>query len=292
MESLVVARWTKSGHDRLYVKTAGGYQVGYLDRKSGKRVLEDPAWREAFNTAIAGFESTADLPVAPATPATSSRPEPAWTDLALNEPGQGVRAKAKELQEAAPIATFVDRVLGVHNQERAWRLGDNGEVAVARELRRLDSRWRALHSVPVGTGDSDIDHVVIGPGGVFTVNAKHHPDARVWIGGDTFIVNGTRQPYIRNSRHEASRASKLLSKKVGFPVSAKGLIAVMGARRGYSIREQPRDGAVIVVARIEIAKWLARQPAVLTEHQLDAIYEAARRSTTWAVGSNAGRQLG
>lgn len=39
-----------------------------------------------------------------------------------------------------------------------------------------------LHSIPVGTGRGDIDHVVIGPPGVFTINTKHHPGRRLDVG--------------------------------------------------------------------------------------------------------------
>ncbi len=60
------------------------------------------------------------------------------------------------------------------------------------------------------------------PGGVFTVNAKNHPDASVWVSGETFMVNGRRVPYVRNSRHEAQRATQLLTDAVGFPVFVTG----------------------------------------------------------------------
>lgn len=36
---------------------------------------------------------------------------------------------------------------------------------------------------------------------------KHHPGAKIWVDGDTFMVNGTRAPYVRNSRHEARRGA-------------------------------------------------------------------------------------
>jgi hypothetical protein len=45
--------------------------------------------------------------------------------------------------------------------------------------------------LPVGDRDSDIDHVVIGPVGVFTIDAKNHPQANVWVRDDTCKVNGT-----------------------------------------------------------------------------------------------------
>jgi hypothetical protein len=104
----------------------------------------------------------------------------------------------------------------VHTNERAWRLGAAGEIRVGVQLDKLtrrDPRWHTLHSVPVGTRGSDIDHVVIGPGGVFTINTKHHPGAEIWVGGDTVLVNGVRQAYVRNSRHEAERAGRLLSRR-------------------------------------------------------------------------------
>ncbi|MBG6212216.1 hypothetical protein RCH23_000129 [Cryobacterium sp. CAN_C3] len=41
-------------------------------------------------------------------------------------------------------------------------------------LSKLGPEWTVLHAVPVGSGSSDIDHVVIGPAGVFTINTKNH----------------------------------------------------------------------------------------------------------------------
>jgi hypothetical protein len=179
------------------------------------------------------------------------------------------------------VRTFVARALGRQNDERAWRVGGQGEEAIAKRLDKLPQAWRTLHSVPVGKGASDIDHVVIGPSGVYTVNTKHHPDAKVWVGGDTVMFNGHKTPYVRNSRHEAERAARLLSAAVGFGVNVTGLIALYRARGGVTIRRQPPSGAVVVLKRHELDRWIARQPAVLGAAELEAIYAAARRSTTW-----------
>lgn len=146
-----------------------------------------------------------------------------WIDLATRAPGTAARDQAQRLMEAAPVRNRLARVLRVHTDERAWRLGAVGEEKVAAQIARASRRepgWRALHSIPVGERGADIDHLVIGPGGVFTINAKHHPGARVWVGGEAFFVNGQRHPYVRNSRHEAQRASVLLSAACGFRVLA------------------------------------------------------------------------
>jgi hypothetical protein len=107
-------------------------------------------------------------------------PDRPWTDLARNAPGAAARAQARTLRDAAPVRTFFARLVNLRTAERAWRIGADGEERVGTELARLiklDPRWRVLHAVPAGDAGADIDHVVIGPGGIFTLNTKHHPGA-------------------------------------------------------------------------------------------------------------------
>jgi hypothetical protein len=314
MSDHVVRQWRRHGHDRLYVQTADGTSLGYWDTKGGHAVVQDEASRATVEAAALTF-----LASSPARPVHSSQAGPPDdiagsgracpaplpdgalddrtpfgapsadtadvlqpTDLALNRPGQAAREQAVALRQAAPVRTDLARVLGVHTEERAWRIGADGEQAVAAQLARLGAEWLVLHAIPVGNRGSDIDHLVIGPGGVFTINAKHHPDASIWVGGNTFMVNGQRQPYVRNSRHEAQRASRILTAASGFPVAVTGVIAVMGAQKGFTVREQPPGGDVNVVTRRDLVRWLRRRPSgALKPDQSKALYEAARRSTTW-----------
>ena len=200
-----------------------------------------------------------------------------WHDLALNEPGQGARSQAIELRAAAPVRTFVARLVGVHTDERAWRIGADGEESVARELGKLGDAWRTLHSVPVGRNGADIDHVLIGPGGVFTINAKNHPGARVWVGGDTVMIGQSRVPYVRNARFEAERASRLLSAAVGQRVHVMGVVALICD--DLTIKRPPPD--VQVIGRRHLRKWLAGLGASLSRDEVDTVFDGARRSTTW-----------
>lgn len=204
-----------------------------------------------------------------------------WEDLAERLPGAAARAEAVRLRRERPIRTALFRMLRVHTDERAWRIGADGEEKVAVRLAKLAKRypqWRFLHAVPVGERGSDIDHLVIGPPGVFTLNAKHHPGAKIWIGGDTFMVNGQRQPYVRNSRFEARRAAKLLSAATGAPVVAVGVIVPVGAA-DIRVKKLPAD--VKVVNRMRLVRWLESLPPVLPPERIDALFNAARRSTTW-----------
>jgi hypothetical protein len=206
---------------------------------------------------------------------------PLGEDLALRRPGDALRALAVDAGREAPVRTLLAQLMGMHTQERAWRLGASGEVLVAAQLDKLirhDPRWRCLHSVPVGQNNADIDHLVIGPGGVFTLNAKNHPSARIWVAGDTFMVNGQRAPYVRNSRHEAVRASRLLTAACGFPVRASGVVVPVNAG-DLTIERPPAD--VVVVNRRRLGGWLGCRPQILDVYVVDAIFERARRSVTW-----------
>jgi len=147
---------------------------------------------------------------------------------------------------------------------------------VVYQLRKLGDGWRVLHSVPVGNGNTDIDHVVIGPPGVFTLNTKNHLGGRVSVNAKTVYVNGTHQPYIAKSRAEGKRATKLLSAACGHSITARPVIIMASDLR---IKSSPED--VDVVGRKRISKWLAAQPMRLTRNSVEEIYVTARRQSTW-----------
>jgi hypothetical protein len=299
---IVVQRWKRYGHDRAYVKL-GEQDLGYRDLKTGTVHCDRPELADTVSRAtLALFDHVQSAAAAQAyvprhgapqdTPPDEKpvpaprRAEPAVElqpdrDLALNRPGQAVRQIATDLRDAAPVRSFIARMVGAKTDERAHRIGAEGEVEVARRLERLGPEWKVLHAVPVGDRGSDIDHVVIGPGGVFTVNAKNHPQANVWVAGDTVKVNGRNQPYVRNSRHEAGRAAKLLSAAAGFDVEVRAIVAIMGAHRGFTVKEQPRDGLVSVIARKQVDAHLRSMAAVLAVPSIERIYDVARHLSTW-----------
>jgi hypothetical protein len=209
--------------------------------------------------------------------------EPEWHDLAKNRPGQSARHKAIELRQAAPVKSILAHVLGVQRDERHWRVGADGEEEVAWRLRKLGEGWRVLHAVPVGQKGADIDHVVIGPPGVFTLNTKNHKGNRVNVNEKCVYVNGQWTDYLRNSRHEVQRASRLLTAASGSAVDVVGVIVVIAAQ--FTVKSEPPD--VRIVGRKSVAKWLASLPTVLAPERVEAIYRYARRDSTWRSGGRA-----
>jgi hypothetical protein len=64
----------------------------------------------------------------------------------------------------------IDR-FGVPVVER-WARGARGEEEIGRLLEALGDGWFSLHDINTGRGN--IDHVVVGPAGLFTIETKSH----------------------------------------------------------------------------------------------------------------------
>jgi hypothetical protein len=312
---MVAKRWTRYGKDRLYVSLADGTPVGWVDLLGGEERILLLQHTEEFRRTVAsvapgrqmapprapehpresatspsGF-AVPDLPrPSPADPTDAGTrgptPEPAWVDLAARRPGEGVRQRAHDELEAmraqSRVRTFWSRLTDEHTPERSWRVGADGEETVGSKLARLsDHGWRVLHSVPVGERDADIDHVLIGPAGVFTINTKTHPGKHVTVYGKAIYVGGTRTDYLRNSKHEAQRASRLLSRAVERPVAVKPVLVILTARfqSKVTIKQQPDE--VLVLTGADVPRTFTRWSPILTAREVDALYDRARRSTTW-----------
>lgn len=182
--------------------------------------------------------------------------------------------------EVGSVRTVVARIDYVHTAERGTPMGADVEHAVAHELAGLPDSWR-VHSVHADSAGTTIDHVVVGPCGVFTVTTKNLPHASVWVAGDAFLVNRTNRPYIRNARCEARRAGQLLTALSGFPVPVIGVIALLGAHKGFTQKSQPADGAVHVAPWQNLVDWLLRHSTILTPERVDLVSDWARRAETW-----------
>lgn len=199
--------------------------------------------------------------------------------LAGRKAGGGASEKARQARAANPIRTFLARVLGVHTDERAWRTGAHGEMFVGWLLRRLPDGWYVFNDVPIGERGANIDHLVVGPAGVFTVNTKNLT-GKVWVGPHTLLHNGHRTDYLPKAVAEARRASTLLTAALGRRVGVRGALAIIADRR--TIKERPSD--VHVGSPRGVKRWLLEQPTVLTQREVIEIAAAANKPTTWRPG--------
>ncbi len=200
-------------------------------------------------------------------------------------PAAAVISACLQAQASVPARSGVARLFGrspLSADSRPWYRGALGELHVADRLAKLGADWTVLHSVPIGERGSDLDHVVIGSAGVFTINTKFHEAARIWVGSKRLLVNGQKTDHLRNSRYEAQRASRRLTTVASTPIDVHAAIVLVGSRT-ITIREQPAD--VAILRDTEVVRWLSRRPATLDAALRDRLAAAMRRRQTWAATS-------
>jgi Nuclease-related domain len=94
----------------------------------------------------------------------------------------------------------------------AWRRGALGERRTARLLSQLEwDRWAVLHDLALPGSRANLDHLVIGPGGVFVIDSKQYrgrlqldPTGRLWHGRYPLA------PVLRAVSFEADQAAQVL----------------------------------------------------------------------------------
>ncbi len=156
--------------------------------------------------------------------------------------------------------------------------GIGGGAASGSELNRLGRHgWRVLHSVPLAN-KVDIDHLLIGPGGVFSINTKHHHKRAVWVGDDSVKVDhGKPAPYARKSRAEAKRVARVLERYCDFPVAVEPVLLFVGV-----------TDLKVVATQLDVRVYQERQVSalaplsgVLTVDQVERVYSVARHRQAW-----------
>jgi hypothetical protein len=198
--------------------------------------------------------------------------------LISNKAGQSARAQAAQLRAQEPVRTRLARLLKVHTDERAYRVGAVGEETVGSRLAKLDqTNWLVLHDIILNEKGTNLDHLVIGPAGIFSLNTKHHPKATIVVTERGFRVNGHRQNYLPVAVSEAAKVSRVLEAAVGHAVQVKPVIVVMGAE--LEVRSEPAD--VHVIRRRDLPKWFLRRPAELSVDQMRELMRVAGRPSTW-----------
>lgn len=179
------------------------------------------------------------------------------------------------LRVPEPVRTYLARFLGFQDTEPTSR-GAGGQRATGWWLGRLPDGWHVINDVPVGEAGTSVDHLVIGPGGVFTIDTKVL-DGKIWLGPRSVLHNRRRTDFLPRASAEARRASRVLSAAIGRPVEVRGAIAILAD--DWTIKQRPIG--VYVDATRGVRDWLLRQPAVLRPQEVVELWAAASTPATW-----------
>ncbi len=123
------------------------------------------------------------------------------------------------------------------NLRRSYRLGYEGEIAVGQELNQLmRDGYYVYHDFP--DGKFNIDHIIVGPSGVFAIETKarskpaskdRKADAKVKYDGKCLrFPNGTDVESLDQAKRQAEWLSKWLRSSTGEAVRVRPVVALPG----------------------------------------------------------------
>jgi hypothetical protein len=93
---------------------------------------------------------------------------------------------------SAAVAVVIGRLFVVPNSVTAWGTGAEGEVRTALRLAELGPDYVVIHDRRIPGTKANIDHIVVGPPGIFVVETKSLR-GRLSIRGQDVYVDGRRK---------------------------------------------------------------------------------------------------
>jgi Nuclease-related domain len=186
------------------------------------------------------------------------------------------------------------RMIRLMRRLRDSRLGLEAEVAAAEEFNRLMQRgYFVFHDVP-GDGPYNVDHVLVGPAGVFAVETKGRMKRTHRLSKDGHVVQSdgvalafpgwTEHEPIEQAHRNAKWLAKWLSSAVGESIIAHPILVLPG----WFVKRTNTTG-VLAFNQNEVAGFLnQKREASLTEQQIGRIcHQLDQRCRT--VASKVGR---
>ncbi|MEQ4521419.1 nuclease-related domain-containing protein [Nocardioides kribbensis] len=181
----------------------------------------------------------------------------------MTDPSAGESAEAVARRHREKIARL----------ERAaerWERGAAGERATADVLATLPAEWTAFHDIRwPGRKLANVDHVVLGPGGVFVIDTKN------WSGVVEVRDDVLRQGGWKREREVAAAAEAAIAVSLATPhVSSQLAVPVLCFVREERVEGWARD--VMVCSTSTLTEMLLSRPTVLEREQLRQIWDALR----------------
>ena len=176
-----------------------------------------------------------------------------------------------------PGGSAAERAAELQRQQANWAAGDRGEQQVAAVLAQLPTdQWWVFHDLPRGPSGTNLDHLVIGVGGIFTLNTKNL-SGNVWVGERALMVAGEKTNYLPVAVSEARNVEQRLSGATTAPVAVWPVLVFI---HPITVAAMPTDVAVLQLDGLRT--WLQNLPSVLTPQRAYDIVLAADRPTTWS----------
>lgn len=151
---------------------------------------------------------------------------------------------------------------GRRQTTEAWAKGAAGERATASTLAGLPDGYVVLHDLPIPRSSANIDHVVIGPTGVITVETKHYSHDVVIRGGKARTGTWPLDKVVAQATGQAETVARLLD----IPVTP--LVAIQRANIDVGWFGKPMVGGIRFTSNRRLLANITDRPVVMTAEEV------------------------
>ena len=171
------------------------------------------------------------------------------------------------------VGYSVVKIKRVKKDIKNRRLGRDGELVVGQHLEALREKgYHVFHDL-IDDG-FNLDHIIIGPAGAFTVETKtwskpEKGQAIIDFDGDTILINGNapeRNPIVQ-AKAQKEWLQKLIFKTSGKKVSVRAVVVYPG----WFIRTKKKENEVWVLEPKALSKYLKNEKQVFSIKDVDEI---------------------
>jgi hypothetical protein len=180
---------------------------------------------------------------------------------------------------------IIRKIPRLFKELRELRIGLDGELAVGEELNQLMRfGYYVYHDFPAK--GFNIDHIVIGPSGVYSVetkarsklNVKGHAAAKITVKDEIlYFPNYTDKKSIQQAINQAKWLERFLNKSIDKPIAVRPVLALPG----WFIERKSYDGGIMVINPRNASKIFENQPAKLDGQTIQQVsYQVEQQCRT------------
>lgn len=193
--------------------------------------------------------------------------------------GAGLRRRAAVMTGRGEGPVLRDSALPSTHDLALNRPEQRADARVRKALGRVRRHgWQTLSAIPVGNLGRAIDHLAIGPGGVFAITAQELRDQVVTVAPNELRIGDTAWDPMSPARWEALEANTLLGRALGAELAlVQPLLVLIDAQ--MAVAGQPRGLGVTTLP--SLPGFLRRLEPGLDRPEIERLYQAARDRNTW-----------
>ena len=151
---------------------------------------------------------------------------------------------------------------------RAWGIGAHGESITERELERLPDGYEILHDRRLPGSRGNVDHVAVGPGGVFVVESKRMA-GKLSIRRDEVFIRGRRTGMVDQVLHQVETIERVLEAAGHGAVPVLPVLFIQKADAPWLVGRPL--GVVIVLSGRQLRRRIIRSTPLLEKDAVSRV---------------------